>query len=1417
MMILKGKKAIGVAILSLTMIFSATFGLKGLRPTYAEENSTDIVAQAVTVIEPNDQRIVYNATWEYSTADIASTCTYQNYFTYTGNFTAIEWWGEKSENIIPAKIYLDGVLIINHWAVSDVSERNTSTLLFTSGVLESGEHTLKVEHNGENGGWINLDKLVVYNDEVETVKEVKDDTDTSITYGNFSAFGVGNTYYNSTVHSTNVKDAYYEFTEEHLRKFVIWSDRSWTRGKFDVYIDGEKMQTVNLYDGWTNDTTSYPVYVSPILSDEAHTVKVVVLGEKDIMATECWVALDKIELYKYKAEEEIQDPMQEFDNTSLGYVGSWGTYTNLGNLYYKGTANSTKTPGDYMITSFKDASKIEVWGTKSVNRGLADVYLDGQFIETIDTYSPTQTSSTVIWQKDDLPSGIHTLKIVCKGESSQGEDIWVEIDKIATKGADVENMVINALNSSFVSVKGATFVDKGIMGYYDISSNDLLTLTVKGTKINLFAPSGISGEANIIVDNGAVEVASITEEGGLFFELNGLKDEYHKIVIMNKSGEVGFAYATTDDAKLISIEAEMYNLAVGEIEDRKEGTWEESDPSTWNPVSYKYEAPLSGVTLTGGKMKELFDRNLNYLTSGMNLTDCVDSPQEFWVDILGGSNEGRLMQGYANSLIWGEYNLSYESALANMLVKIRARQIENGGYALPYDEIAMAGYNDAALDERRNYDRAMFTRGLVAAGNYYAYAGVPTSENPAWIILRDFYDWFNYNSNKYGEKMLEGFLGVQGHIGSTLTYFTPVGVTEDMLYAELSYVQNWWLEYLASGREEAVWKYPLNRPHCYLITALDAYLDHYRATGDDKYLNACFGFWKIMKENFIHEGGNMAICEHRYYEPGSYYLSEGTHTGELCGTVFWTDFNYKLLQLFPEEEKYASEIEESILNVLAVAQGTDGKIIYHQNLNGLLLNPCRINSCCEVTSVGLISRLPSFIYQLSNDGIKISLYNDSEINTTYNGKNYHLKMTGDIYGSEVYVIQNLGDATTLSLRIPSWVKGTPQILINGVQYSGEITLGSYLEISVNANDTISVTLPKEVVAIKYKGYEQVDGFDRYFFKYGPILYSVIPNNSYISFSDGVESVIYTECTIEEFIASISMQDKVAGKDAQFKFVPYSSVGSNIFSAVPLFKTDKTVAFDSQLPVYSNQDEVIQFGDGWNYYSENELSFELFGDKLVSNASAVEQKAIYEGYELQNGSDISFTVSPSVKGGRIDGGLYIGVKGEVSGKLDGATAYVVNIEKSSSSNVYLLKIHQFDYNNGNGKYLGCKAIVQLTAVSDSILTRVIYKDGNLFVYQEDSEIPCIIFEVGELSGKIGFRAFGLSMRFENIVLNGAGDEPVLPPDDGGDSSSEDSSSNSSSLDSSSSNLTSCRGSVGGAAALTLFTVVALAFVMKKIKE
>jgi hypothetical protein len=55
-------------------------------------------------------------------------------------------------------------------------------------------------------------------------------------------------------------------------------------------------------------------------------------------------------------------------------------------------------------------------------------------------------------------------------------------------------------------------------------------------------------------------------------------------------------------------------------------------------------------------------------------------------------------------------------------------------------------------------------------------------------------------------------------------YHTPAGSAADVQLIQRYFQENYWLEQLAKRDQTAIWQYPYDRPHCYLITALEAYM-----------------------------------------------------------------------------------------------------------------------------------------------------------------------------------------------------------------------------------------------------------------------------------------------------------------------------------------------------------------------------------------------------------------------------------------------------------------------------------------------------------------------------------------------------------------------------------------------------------------
>lgn len=1363
------QKAVSVTVMTViaalvAVVLACVFGYA--RPRTAYGDTANVVAEeTVTVKEytPGSAGFTdegFTMTDNWGAAWAASCCNDGDAVSYRGTFTRFVFYGEAKADTGIIDVYIDDTKVITLQNNRGNGDSNDN-LLYASEILERGEHTFKIECKG--GGWINVHKIVIYDDTFVTpYSETIDDADERIVYSSFGGYTDQTGLYNGTVHSTQDEGATATVTLDGVRQAVFYADRNKGRGIAKFYIDDILAETVDLYNG-VNCDGSHPIFVSDVLPEGTHTIKMECTGTKNANADTVWVALDKIEAYYHSVPPE---PARYFDidDASLGYEGDgWTAFNGLGEAYYMKSAHSTDKAGASFSIAFDGATDIKIYASKSNDRGQAKVYLNGADKGDIDEYSAVYIDSDVVWESGALEKGRYELKLVTTGAKQAGSgNTWIEIDKIRVEGIEGEDMMINSANKAFITYSsGATLTDNAdaLCGKYAlVPAGQGFTAAFRGSSSRLVPfDGGKSWTAELTVDGVTKTVSSDNcPADGIALDLTDAV--MHKIEFMVTEGEFLLNYITTDDVAFVSLEADMRMKALAEIEERVNGTRVVSDPDTWQPVAFAADKPSRGVALTGGVLADMFDKNTEYFEDSIKKTNYVDVT-EWWVSMLQNSNEGRVLAGLANTLNWKSVP-AFETELAALLGRIRARQQANGnGYALSYDESVLGGCTDPSEDERRNYDRAMFVKGLIAAGNYYHNNGVAIKDNVAYTILREFTDWYNYNEHKYGEHMLEGVVGVQGHPASTYTYFTPVGKTEDMTYAELCYIQDWWLEYLADEIPEAIYKYPLNRPHNYLMTGVDSYLDHYRATGDVKYLNACKGYWNMMHELFMHEGGAAAICEFNTYLPGSRHLDSANHTGELCGTAFWVDFNYKLLRLFPNEEKYALEVEKGIYNILREAQDANGKLRYHQRYNGNIEVALNTNTCCEINGSNLLSRLPEFIYLIDNDGVRVNLYDGSTLDVTVGSKHFALTQTANILSGDVSVIKITGDAMKLTLRVPSWNEGFT-VKVNGAVVNVDVPAnGGYVTLDVNTGDTVEVNAVKRLKACGYDGLTQVEGKTRYTFMYGPVLIATTVNSDcYYDFkfkvhgkdTDGSdESAIDVNAELDDFIAGL-----VKTGDAKWAYetdgkrpyllVPYGELERNtVFSVYPLFGYEEPTPLPPKETVDGNTLDIefdsIDALEKFDTYSSSQYGLTISGGALVTSANS-EHKIMLGGFYDCGTISVALTARMT-RGRTFNAGIYFNAS-RASNVQDKINA--LNLQVESEGNSVKCNLYRFDAESG---YLGNLCAGQFVFVaSETLEIELVVKNNKIYGYVGDA----LALEY-ELSGQLGLGNVGIRSQHASAAI------------------------------------------------------------------
>ncbi len=576
----------------------------------------------------------------------------------------------------------------------------------------------------------------------------------------------------------------------------------------------------------------------------------------------------------------------------------------------------------------------------------------------------------------------------------------------------------------------------------------------------------------------------------------------------------------------------------------------------WAPVPFKANAPKGDVKIGDGLFRKTMENNIAYLMTSFTFDELVRNfrvkagkpvePLEerlnnFWFVDLPGQEAGRFLMGAGNTLRWIEHGGLRERM--NRIVDVIDECKEPDGYLMAYPKKKIFSGEFGA------YTRSWVTHGLIEAG----YAG----NQKAFPLLRGFYDWFN-NSCYLPEMLRRPGQGTQGIIPSTRTYFSPVGKKEDIFTVQRYFQENYWMQQLADRELKAVWLYPYDRPHNYLLTAVEPYLDLYRATGEKKYLEAVQGAWDLYHDHWIHVGGSIAICEGTdLYPPKSYFLHRST--GELCGSVFWAFLNQRLHLLFPEEEKYVAEIEKSIYNNVIANQVDDKGIRYHSVLVDQKESNQKVqyamSTCCEGQGTRMMGALPEFIYSVAEDGIYINIFEASEIKFPVHQEEISLAMeTNFPYEPDVKITVNTMQSSSfrLRLRIPVWTGQKMAVRINGRKIAAG-NPGTYLTIdrTWKKGDVISFTLPMEFKITKYEGEEQIEGYERFALEYGPLLMA------YVNLKDEDKNLVL-DVPPEKLIKSLravpgkSLHFKVGG-NGNYEYIPYFKVREEIFSCFPLSK------------------------------------------------------------------------------------------------------------------------------------------------------------------------------------------------------------------------------------------------------------------------
>ena len=189
---------------------------------------------------------------------------------------------------------------------------------------------------------------------------------------------------------TNGDAVTFAFTGTGIR---VLGELSSDQGSLAVTLDGAAAGTVNTATGGARQARQ-PVYQVSNLPYGNHTATLT-------KQSGTWATIDG-----YLLDRTVNDT-----DPTLSYTGSWAVSGARGFGDYGDDVHYTTSNGD-SVTATWSGTGVDVVSETNSDEGDVDVYVDGQFRQTVSAASPTRQAQQVIYRLDGLPAGLHTVRLV---------------------------------------------------------------------------------------------------------------------------------------------------------------------------------------------------------------------------------------------------------------------------------------------------------------------------------------------------------------------------------------------------------------------------------------------------------------------------------------------------------------------------------------------------------------------------------------------------------------------------------------------------------------------------------------------------------------------------------------------------------------------------------------------------------------------------------------------------------------------------------------------------------------------------------------------------------------------------------------------------------------------------------------------
>ena len=396
-----------------------------------------VPAQAASVpvrYEDTDRRVLYTGLWDNLASPAASgaclrtvSAAGQAQITFQG--TSVAWVGMKGPASGLARVSLDGK---DQGTVDlySASARYDQTLWSITGLLD-GPHTLVVAWTGSKnpastGATISLDAFAVTGTLLTPAGLTRSEqTEELLSYtGTWYTFSTTSASAGSYRRARSAAAVTVHFSGTYLS----WvATAGTTLGRARVSLDGGPTQTVDL----ARSAVAYQqsVWASGLLTEGEHTVVI----SWDASADK-YVSVDAFDVLGTLTDGTVPPAAAvRYEQTDSRIIksGSWYDFPKPG-LASAGSYGRSATPGASATISFT-GTRLDWIGMKGTTTGIAQVYLDGEQVSSVDLSATVASYQVTLWSSGPLSDGPHTVKIVRSDASAPGK--YVTLDAVDIWGA----------------------------------------------------------------------------------------------------------------------------------------------------------------------------------------------------------------------------------------------------------------------------------------------------------------------------------------------------------------------------------------------------------------------------------------------------------------------------------------------------------------------------------------------------------------------------------------------------------------------------------------------------------------------------------------------------------------------------------------------------------------------------------------------------------------------------------------------------------------------------------------------------------------------------------------------------------------------------------------------------------------------